>query len=336
VLRLSLLVGSLLLVAAASPAPASAQTRTSPRMRFAEMDANKDGVISRKEWRGTEASFAVHDWNTDGVLARAEVRPGARRPAQSAPPGDFANPDLSYLFTDWTLAGFYRLDHNGDGGVSRAEWHFNGEAFNRTDHNRDGSLSRAEFVGSTNPDEDDDREDTFANLDGDRDGRLARGEWHGGKTRFDALDQDHDGMLTRAEVVGTAEETAPDLFTSVDVNRDGSITRDEWHWSRASFDARDPNNDGRIAREEAASGAVPVALEQAHRDGYERGVAEGRLAGQRDRERGIESSVESHPEWVRADGGYPEGSAARVAYQAGYRDGFRRGYREGFTPDVGL
>jgi Ca2+-binding EF-hand superfamily protein len=329
-----MLVASLALITYDWPVPASAQTRTASRMRFADMDANQDGVISRTEWRGTEASFTAHDWNTDGVLARAEVRPGARRPAQTSPPADFANADLTYLFTDWTLAGFYRLDHNGDGGVSRGEWHFNGEAFYRTDHNRDGSLSRAEFVGSNNPDEDDDREDTFDNLDGDRDGRLARQEWHGGRARFDALDHDRDGTLTRAEVVGSPDETAPDLFTSVDANRDGGITRDEWHWSRASFDARDPNSDGRITREEAATGAVPVGLEQAHRDGYERGVADGRLAGQRDRERGIESSVESHPEWVRADGGYPEGSAARVAYQAGYRDGFRRGYREGLVPVV--
>ncbi|HEV2843474.1 MAG TPA: hypothetical protein VG477_01400, partial [Thermoanaerobaculia bacterium] len=37
-------------------------------MRFAGMDRNRDGQITRSEWRGNDRSFAQHDWNGDGVL----------------------------------------------------------------------------------------------------------------------------------------------------------------------------------------------------------------------------------------------------------------------------
>ena len=50
----------------------SAQTRET--MRFREMDTNHDGVITRSEWRGSDASFRAHDWNGDNVLSGDEVR----------------------------------------------------------------------------------------------------------------------------------------------------------------------------------------------------------------------------------------------------------------------
>ena len=36
-------------------------------MRFQGMDSNRDGVITRREWRGSDTSFRAHDWNGDGV-----------------------------------------------------------------------------------------------------------------------------------------------------------------------------------------------------------------------------------------------------------------------------
>ena len=41
------------------------------------MDRNRDGVITRAEWRGNEVSFRQHDRNSDGVLAGDEVRDAA-------------------------------------------------------------------------------------------------------------------------------------------------------------------------------------------------------------------------------------------------------------------
>jgi hypothetical protein len=39
-------------------------------------------------------------------------------------------------------------------------------------------------------------------------------------------------------------------FNQLDFNRNGSISRDEWYWSRASFDQRDDNRDGVLSRRE--------------------------------------------------------------------------------------
>src|SRR6185369_10822624 len=56
----------------------NAQSRET--MRFRAMDRNRDGVITRREWRGSDASFRAHDWDGDGVLSGPEVRVGAVRP----------------------------------------------------------------------------------------------------------------------------------------------------------------------------------------------------------------------------------------------------------------
>ena len=66
------------LVALALPAGVSAQWVA--RMRFQGMDTNRDGVITRQEWRGNARAFNNNDWNGDGILSGDEVRPGAQRP----------------------------------------------------------------------------------------------------------------------------------------------------------------------------------------------------------------------------------------------------------------
>jgi Ca2+-binding EF-hand superfamily protein len=214
------------------------------RMRFAGMDRNNDGRITREEWRGSARSFQVHDWNGDGVLSGDEVRPNARRPGQTAE--DF-DPDRLTL-RDWSPERFRAIDRNGDGRIVRAEWFYDAEGFLRADRNRDNVLTRREFLGG---DVDDDRDDAFADIDHDRDGRVERSEWHGSRETFEWLDRNNDGVLTRAEVAG---EDLPrhdsDLFGSLDVNRNSVIDLNEWQWSRVSFNGRDQNRDGVLSREE--------------------------------------------------------------------------------------
>ena len=84
------------------------QAQSRETMRWRAMDTNRDGRITRAEWRGNARAFDNHDWNNDGVLSGDEVRPGATqgdRPAR-----------------DWTAARFTDLDRNRDGRLTRSEW----------------------------------------------------------------------------------------------------------------------------------------------------------------------------------------------------------------------
>jgi Ca2+-binding EF-hand superfamily protein len=153
-------------------------------MRFAGLDTNHDGRITRDEWRGNQNSFNQHDWNGDGVLSGIEVTPGAQRPNQ----GDT----------------FDRLDTNRDGRLSLAEWRGNRATFNTLDLNRDGFLTREEFRNNPHG------RDHFSLLDTNGDGRIALSEWTGDRATFDRLDKNHDGFLSREEFTGLRNDNDDD------------------------------------------------------------------------------------------------------------------------------
>jgi Ca2+-binding EF-hand superfamily protein len=309
-------------LAIAIPVSGAAQGRGKNSNRFPGLDVNGDGVITREEWRGNDRSFRNHDWNGDGKLSGEEIRVGGRR-ANSWDDRDIENSiDRE---EDWTAARFRALDHNRDGRLSRSEWHATSELFSRVDRNHDNLLSSAEFLSA----DDGDREDRFGDLDTDGDGRISRSEWHGAASVFQALDADRNGVLTRAEAVGTEGDTR-DEFKSIDVNGDGFVVRPEWHWNVAAFDRLDANHDGRLSRQEFENAPATVLPQQspAFRAGYERGRQEGIQAGREDKPRHWD--LEGQRELETADSGYEPRFGNRADYQAGYRVGFRQGYREGF------
>ena len=183
------------------------------------MDTNNDGVITRAEWRGSDRAFQNQDWNGDGRLSGQEVRIGGRR-NQNFEEADHV-PNRYERYVSWTQAGFNNLDHNRDRSITSNEWHFDVETFRRVDRNRDGALDQTEFLGG---EVDDVRDASFDDLDWNNNGRVERSEWTGSPAVFTSLDRNRDGVLSRFEVVGgvdTPNDTY-DEFASLDYNRNGS------------------------------------------------------------------------------------------------------------------
>jgi hypothetical protein len=92
--------------------------------RFAGLDSNGDGVITRGEWRGNDTSFQQIDRNKDGVLAGDEIRRGKH---------------------DKRTDRDRRFDTNGDGVINRGEWRGDDASFRNRDRNGDGVLSGDEL-----------------------------------------------------------------------------------------------------------------------------------------------------------------------------------------------
>ena len=245
---------------AAPAATAEAQSKPVSRMRFQALDRNNDGRVTRDEWNGSDRSFRNHDWNGDGVLSGAEVRPGGQRNTELAD----HDPNRLERNLNWTQANFNNLDHNRDGRLAANEWHFDLETFRRVDRNRDDVINLQEFIGEN---WDDDRDESFDDIDWNNNGVVERSEWHGGADEFTWLDRNRDGRLSRYEVVGSqASFDTWDQFQGLDYDRNGSLSRAEWHWSNASFTQRDSNRDGVISRQEFGnSGGAPIVASAAGR-----------------------------------------------------------------------
>jgi hypothetical protein len=297
--------------------------------RFRGYDMNNDNRVAASEWPAEQRLFTRLDTNRDRFLTIEEYTTGAgfRLDAQGGPANRFSNIDL-----------------NRDGWVTRNEWNMGTTDFNRLDINRDNRISRFEFENDTASYNDTNYSSAqFANVDTNRDGWIARSEWRMGAAEFDRIDINNDNRVSRFEFenVASSNDTDPsseyDRFTTVDVNRDGWLTRSEWRGSEAGFSRLDTNRDNRLSRTEYDAEVQPQSQSKpstsrsaAWRTGYDRGISEGRAAGREDFVRNQGWDLEGQRELVSADSGYTPHVGSLSDYQAGYREGFRNAYRAGF------
>jgi EF hand domain-containing protein len=118
----------------------AAGRRPQMEARFRAMDTDGDGVVTRSEWRGTDAAFRQQDVNQDGVLSGTEVQAATTAPVQPR----IVDPSRA----DVLNARFSRLDVNNDGRLVRDEWTAAAAGFDRADVDHDGIVTRAEYLNT--------------------------------------------------------------------------------------------------------------------------------------------------------------------------------------------
>lgn len=102
---------------------------------------------------------------------------------------------------------FKRMDGNGDGSVSRAEFdEFNARRFRELDADNDGNITREELDIRVNQ-------------------AMKNGLKHF-EERFSSADLNHDDVLDRVEA--QAMPVMEVFFDKVDTNHDGKVTREEY------------------------------------------------------------------------------------------------------------
>lgn len=98
----------------------------------------------------------------------------------------------------------------------------------------------------------------FRGLDRNNDGIITRNEWRGDHGSFLNHDWNSDGVLSGGEV--RPDGRGPDdlvsgeplrgRFKDQDHNKDGVVSRHEWHDDNAAFDLLDSSRDGVLSRDE--------------------------------------------------------------------------------------
>jgi Ca2+-binding EF-hand superfamily protein len=174
---------------------------------------------------------------------------------------------------------FQEMDRNHDGAITREEWRGSVQSFKVHDWNGDGKLSGNEVrIGAardaraSNADNfdysereyafDDWTDRGFRALDYNRDNRITGDEWHFDREGFRRADHNGDGVVSRAEFFNqdAVDDDRGDRFPDLDANRDGRLSRDEWHGSPSQFSVLDGNHDGFISRAEMLGTAPPPDL----------------------------------------------------------------------------
>jgi len=216
-----------------------------PLKRLMQMDANKDGQISKDEWKGRPESFARIDKDKDGVLSKKELEALGRDMRRR---GGWKNRPADALFR--------RMDKDGDKRISAEEWTMRPELFAKFDANNDGFIEAGEVMpqggrGRMRYDVSSGKDSAafLQRYDKNRDGSIDTKEFPH-ERRFKEIDADGNGVLSRAEIEQSLDkvrsERSLDFIERFDLNRDGKVTREEFTGPARVFEAKDKNFDGVI------------------------------------------------------------------------------------------
>jgi len=243
---------------------------------FDRMDGNGDGQLSRDEFRGPDQVFERLDENKDGSLTLEEMKKGRQKGGQGRQGGSQGqnkrgggNPMMALdtnkdgtISKDEYMAGFAKYDKDGDGKLSMRELMAqsqsggrsegqkggkDGSRLKKMDTDGDGKVSKQEFLDNT-------ANKFFGHLDKDGDGYISKEESEAmKKNRPKRQNRPQDGQGGKGGQ-GNNEDRAKQMFSKMDANGDGKLSRDEFRGPDQAFDKIDENNDGSLTMEELQKG----------------------------------------------------------------------------------
>eukprot|EP00658_Telonema_sp_P-2_P055032 TRINITY_DN43766_c0_g1_i1.p1 TRINITY_DN43766_c0_g1~~TRINITY_DN43766_c0_g1_i1.p1 ORF type:complete len:575 (+),score=152.91 TRINITY_DN43766_c0_g1_i1:113-1837(+) len=226
------------------------------------LDANRDGVVSREEWAraGRDGKdFDMYDFNANGVLDADELEYMAATKltvARAVGDDQLTSEDAEFVEASRAKARqeIIRMDADANGEVDRAEFQASGrkghtnQQFDLYDVDSSEALTREEMELMV---------ETQARarilqteLDQNKDGVVDRDEF-GSSLTFEVYDEDGSGALDKDEVelMVAVQQISKNQMKEMDSNRDGELSRQEWreHGEDANeFDAYDLNHDGKL------------------------------------------------------------------------------------------
>lgn len=284
---LGLVLGTL-----ASPAALAAQGPDEAMLlrTFQNYDRNKDGIVLREEFPGSDLQFSLMDKDKDKKVTYGEFKTSplatrilASRRRDMEEPRERVTLERLALKRLQNLA---RFDTNKDGKVTAEEWTGTDAAFKSLDLDQNGVLdkkdrnaAKAYASAYEEPGADILRsarerlprvEDLLQRWDKNKDGQLAKAELPKGKALyrlFDHADTNGDKQLDERELRyavsrvnayvemrnagGYRRQRAWEVpFAAWDKNKDGRLDTKEWVERKDLFGRIDVNRDAHVTREE--------------------------------------------------------------------------------------
>lgn len=167
-----------------------------------------------RSWTGMDHGLAELDTNEDGVISEQEAQADEQLSAafsriDTNQDGNINPDELSAAYTTVATIDFAKVDFNGDGVISEREANAVRpslrEVFDEVDADGDGNVSETEYEAAN-----------YNMLE---------------RTEFASFDTDGDGVIDEREA--ESNQTLNDDFSTLDVNDDDLISRDEFGRAQA-------------------------------------------------------------------------------------------------------
>lgn len=232
---------------------------TDAQKQFAQADSNSDGYLKGDEI--VKGWLERYDLDADGKISKTEFLEISTRPPKLRHPTPMRD---AVARARQNMAFF---DKNKDGLIQKDEYPGDQVKFREFDKNRDDALSLAETTAMAEEEIADirkkmkspNRYEFLTLFDSDKDNNVSLDEYDGPMAEFKKYDKDGDGVVTYDELYPEkmmekykkekGEEMGPkpqdlSIVETLDANKDGKVSRDEFKGNDDAWKRLDRNGDG--------------------------------------------------------------------------------------------